>query len=102
MFVEKSLVTVALTSEYVVCRLYAVRSRRTSYTRNNRPGAFSSLAMALRKVATGVAPAAANPARGRTFIVAVSTISEETDERKSDDRVERTPYLTDCREGIPT
>ena len=76
MFVERSLVTVAVTYEYVVSRPWAMRSRRSSYTRSNRPVAFSSLALAVRKVATGAAPAAAHPARGPTFVVAVSTTSE--------------------------
>ena len=75
MFVERWLITVAETSDYVVCRLCTMRSRRSSYTRSNRPGAFSSLAMAERKVATGAAVVAAILARGPTSFVAVSTIS---------------------------
>ena len=75
MFVERSQVPVSATSEYFVCRLCAMRSRRYSYTRNNRPGAFSSLAMAARKVVTGAAMVAAIVARGPTSFVAASTIS---------------------------
>ena len=75
MFVERPLVTVAATSVYVVWRLRAMRSRRSSYTRNNRPGAFSSLAMAASKVATEAALVAGILARGQTSFVAVSTMS---------------------------
>ena len=71
MFVESSLVTVAATSEYVVCRLCEMRSRRSSYTRINMPGAFSSLSMAASKVATGAALVAAILARERTSLVFV-------------------------------
>ena len=71
MFVERSLFTVAATSEYVVSRLCAMGSRRSSYTRSNRSGAFSSLAMAERKAAMGAALVAAILGREPTSFVAV-------------------------------
>ena len=84
MFVERSLVTVAATSEYVVCQLCAMRSGGSSYTRSNRPGEFSSLAMAARKVASGAALVAAILARGPTSLVAVSTISARRRDWRTD------------------